>query len=113
MSTPENVATTYFDAWKTKDFDRLDAILAEDATFRGPLGTADGAAQLRSGLERLAEITTDIVVVKRWVDGPDVLTWFELHTSVAEPVPVANWTRVEDGRITRVRVTFDPRSLAP
>ena len=113
MSTPENLSDSYFESWKSKDFDRLDSILAEDATFRGPLGTADGAAEMRAGLERLAEITTDIVVVKRWVDGPDVLTWFELHTSVADPVPVVNWTHVEDGRITRVRVTFDPRSLAP
>jgi ketosteroid isomerase-like protein len=110
---PEELATAYFDAWKNKDFDRLDSILAEDATFRGPLGTADGAAEMREGIERLSQITTDIVVIKRWVDGPDVLTWFELHTSAAPPAAVANWTHVEDGRITRVQVTFDPRPLEP
>ena len=44
-------------------------------------------------------------------DGPDVITWFELHTPDADPVPVANWARVEDDRIRRVRVTFDPRPL--
>ena len=26
-------------------------------------------------------------------DGPDVITWFELHTPQADPVPVANWAR--------------------
>jgi len=33
-----------------------------------------------------------------WVDGPDVVTWFDLHTSVADPIPTANWSHVEDGR---------------
>jgi hypothetical protein len=31
----------------------------------------------------------------------------------APPGPTANWSRVEDGRITRIQVTFDPRPLAP
>jgi hypothetical protein len=46
-----------------------------------------------------------------FVDGPDVLTWFDLHTTVAPPAPTANWQHVEDGRITRIRVAFDPRAL--
>jgi hypothetical protein len=45
------------------------------------------------------------------VDGPDVLTWFELRTATAGPLPVVNWSHVEDGRITRILVTFDPRPL--
>ena len=44
-------------------------------------------------------------------DGQQVITWFELHTPDTDPVPVANWARVEDGRVRRVRVTFDPRPL--
>ncbi len=43
----------------------------------------------------------------------DVLTWFDLHTSVAPPAPTANWSHVEDGRITTIQVTFDARPLAP
>jgi hypothetical protein len=50
-------------------------------------------------------------VIHRWVDGPDVLTWFELRTATAGPMAIVNWTHVEDGRITRIRVTFDPRPL--
>jgi hypothetical protein len=56
-------------------------------------------------------ILRDVVVLKRFLDGPDVLTWFELHTAVAPPAPTANWMHVEDGRITAIRVTFDPREL--
>jgi len=38
-----------------------------------------------------------------------VITWLDLHTSVAPPAPTANWSHVEDERITRIRVAFDPR----
>jgi hypothetical protein len=41
-----------------------------------------------------------------------VLTWFDLATSLAETVPVANWMHVEDGKITRIRVAFDARGIA-
>jgi hypothetical protein len=50
---------------------------------------------------------------KVFVDGPDVLTWFDLHTTVASPVSVANWLHVENGKITPLRVAFDARELAP
>jgi hypothetical protein len=52
------------------------------------------------------------VIQKIWVDGPDVLTWLQLHTTVAPETPVANWCRAEDGKITRVRVALDPRGLS-
>jgi hypothetical protein len=35
----------------------------------------------------------------------------ELHTAAGDRVPVASWATVEDGRVRRVRVTFDPRPL--
>ncbi|MGE5292890.1 MAG: nuclear transport factor 2 family protein [Micromonosporaceae bacterium] len=108
---PANVVATYFDSWRTKDFERLRSVLAEDVTFAGPLGTANGADECQKGIEGLSRITTDIVVQKRFADGPDVLTWFDLHTSAAPPCPVANWSHVENGKITRIRVTFDPRPL--
>jgi len=34
-----------------------------------------------------------------------------MATTVADPVPVANWMHIEDGKITRIRVAFDPRGL--
>jgi hypothetical protein len=105
------VVSIYFDAWKARDFARFQSVLADDVSFVGPLGTADGAEECREGIEHLSVITTDIVIVKRFVDGGDVLTWFDLHTTVAPPAPVANWSHVEGGQITRIRVTFDTRPL--
>jgi hypothetical protein len=108
---PRAVAETYFRAWKERDFPTLRSIMADDATFRGPLGTADDADACVKGLEGMSKILDDIVVQHVFVDGRDVLTWFDLHTSVAPPAPTANWQHIEDGKITRIRVTFDSRAL--
>lgn len=83
------LAETYFRVWKDHDWTTLRSLLADDATFRGPLGSADDADTCIRGLQGMAQILTDIVIHKRFVDGPDVLTWFDLHTSVAPPAPTA------------------------
>jgi hypothetical protein len=110
---PADAAAAYFDAWKGKDFATLRSLLADDVTFDGPLAQLDNADDCVNGLEGMSRIMTDIVVHKRFVDGGDVLTWFDLHTTVADPVPTANWSHVESGKITSIRVAFDARPLAP
>jgi hypothetical protein len=109
---PRTLAATYFKAWKAKDFPSLRSVLADTATFRGPLGSADDAETCMQGLQGMAQIITDIVIHKTFVDGDDVLTWFDLHTSIAPPCPTANWSHVEKGKIAAIRVTFDARELA-
>jgi ketosteroid isomerase-like protein len=108
---PTAIMTTYFDCWRKGDLATLRTILADDFSFRGPLGQVDNADDGVTAVAGLAQMTTDIVVQKVFADGPDVLTWFELHTAAAPPVPVANWSHVSDGKIVRTRATFDPRPL--
>ena len=101
----------YFEFWNARDFDAFEAQLADDITFVGPLGTANGPAECRRGIEGLANLMERAEVLAMVADGQQVITWFELHTPDTDPVPVANWARVDDGRVRRVRVTFDPRPL--
>jgi len=61
----------------------------------------------------MSQIVTDIVIHKTFADDSDVCTWFDLHTTVAPPSPTANWSHVEDGKITAIRVTFDARPFPP
>lgn len=112
MSESANVAATYFEAWREKDFARLRAVLADDVEFAGPFAHIKGADVCLDGLEGMARIMTGLDVRKVFSDGGDVLTWFDLSTSVADPVPVANWMHVTDGKIDRIRVAFDARGLA-
>jgi hypothetical protein len=32
----------------------------------------------------MSQIMTDVVIRKTFIDGPDILTWFDLHTKVTE-----------------------------
>jgi len=107
------IATTYFDAWKMNDFTTMQSLLDDEVTFVGPLAELDGVADYMEGIKGMSQIKSDIVIQKVFVEGHDVLTWFDLHTTVASPVPVANWLHVEDGKITALRVAFDARELAP
>ena len=110
---PAKVASTYFDAWKVNDFDTMRSLVDDDVTFSGPLARLVGAEDYMEGIKVMSKITSDIVIQKVFVDGPDVLTWYDLHTTVADPVPVANCVHVEKGKITFLKVAFDARDLAP
>lgn len=110
-STATEIAAAYFGAWQERDFGRLHGLLAEDVTFTGTLGTADGAGECVAGLRGMAKILDRIEVHARVASEHDVITWFDLHTTVAAPAPTANWMHVEDGKITAIRVTFDPRAI--
>jgi len=109
--SPASLANRYFDAWQHRDVESVRPLLHEAVTFVGSLGATTDAEETLAGLSRMFEMTSEVRVIKRWVDGPDVLTWFELRTQTAGPIPVVNWSHVEDGRIARIRVAFDPRPL--
>jgi hypothetical protein len=110
--TTRAAAITYFDAWRERDFDLLRTVLAPDVEFVGVLGTAYGADDCIAGLRGMAEsVMSDLVLHARVVEGPDAMTWFDLITATTPPIPTVNWSHVDDGLITRIRVTFDPRPL--
>jgi ketosteroid isomerase-like protein len=114
MTSPaalREIAENYFRSWRDGDFETLRSLFADEVTFRGPLGSADGAEECVAGMRGMHQMITDIVVDKIFVTGDDVLTWYDLHTKEAPPMPTANWSHVENGRITEIRAVFDPRPL--
>jgi predicted lipid-binding transport protein (Tim44 family) len=109
--TAGQVAEAYFEAWKSKDVERVRPLLHPDVDFAGALGATRGAEETLTGLAGMFAMTDQVDVVRRWVDGPDVLTWFELRTAKTGPMAIVNWSHVDEGLITRIRVTFDPRPM--
>jgi ketosteroid isomerase-like protein len=107
----KTLASTYFSAWKAKDFQTLRSLLADDVTFCGPMGTVDGAEECVQGLAGMSKRMDDIVIHAVVADGPDVITWYDLHMTGVDPLPTANWSRVENAKIVSIRATFDPRPM--
>jgi hypothetical protein len=107
------VVERYFDAWKRNDFATMRSVLDDRVDFAGPIDRFDNADAYQQAIQGLSQMKTDIVIRKSFVDGPDVLTWYDLHTAIAAPAPVAEWSHVENGKITMVRVVFDARPFSP
>lgn len=106
------VVRSYFAAWRAGDADRLRSLLAPDVDASGPLASVRGAAAHGDSLARSSVRFDDIVVERVAVDGDEVLAWFSfLLPGGGHAVAAASRIRVERGRVTRVRVTFDPRPL--
>jgi len=111
-SDAHGVVEAYFNAWKNNDFALMRSVLDDKLDFAGPIDRFDNADAYQRAIQGLSQIKTDIVVHKTFVDGPDVVTWYDLHTRIAPPAPVAEWSHVEGGKITMVRVVFDARPFA-
>lgn len=109
-STPKDLATTYFEAWQAADWGRLRSILADTATFAGPMGVADGSEACVAGLQGMSRMITRLEIRAMLADESDVITWYDLVVG-DQTLPTANWSHVEDGRIVRIRAAFDPRPI--
>lgn len=108
---PRAIAERYFACWAAGDPEPLRPLLSPTVTFDGVLGSTRGADAFVAGLAGMFAATTANDVLLRLADEQDVVTWSALRIAGQPPLQVANWTHVEDGLITAVRVTFDPRPM--
>ncbi len=105
---PREIALAYWKAWIARDAQAFGALLADDVTFEGPRGRASGAEEVLAGFRRFSTVTADGPDVRRlWVDGEDVLTWFNVLKPGQDPMPGCNWMTIKNGRVAQIRVTFD------
>jgi len=51
--------------------------VAEDVRFEGPLATLVGAEDYIKGIRGLSRVISEIVIQKVFVEGQDVLTWYD------------------------------------
>lgn len=109
--TPRHLAELYFSCWEARDFAPLRPYLAAGCVFTGVFGVAHGPDEFLQGLGGMAAGTDSLAVRARVADDADVITWFDLGMGGASATAVANWTHVENGLITAVNVTFDPREI--
>ncbi|MHC1558142.1 nuclear transport factor 2 family protein [Actinomycetospora sp. C-140] len=110
--TPAETMTAYFDAWRRHDAESLRDVLADDVVFDGPMGHVEGVDDNVTALHGLLGIVTAVDVQHVFVDGPEVCTVYDLHTTETDaPLRTVNWAHVADGRARTIRAIFDPRPL--
>ena len=107
----KHVAEQYYATWMDHNFDAFRALLADDATFDGPMGNAKDADECVEGIRHMADIMSGIDTTKMWVDGDDVITWYVGNYKGGQTVNTVNWMHIADGKIETIRATFDPRPI--
>lgn len=110
--TARALVERYHEAWKQHDFDTARSLLHDDVSFRGPIDTFERADDYIEALRRLQPMLEGVEDDKIVSEGDDVVVLFELITPRGR-APVAEWYRVEGGKIAAVRVYFDARPFAP
>jgi hypothetical protein len=113
MADARSLVESYFDAWRRNDFAAMRSTLGDSFQFAGPIDTFDDVDAFMQSIQGLSQIKEGLEITKIWADGPDMLVWYDLHTKVAPPAPVAEWHHASDGKVTMVRAVFDPRPFAP
>lgn len=112
MGNARDVVDRYFTALRDKDFITMRALLHDDVSFAGPLGTTDGADDYIGAMKGVTAEMTGVERRALFGEGEDVCQIYDLV--LAKPdvtLPVAQWLKVRDGRIASVRLFFDPRPL--
>lgn len=111
MPDAKSVCIQCLRAWTNGDFAGARSVIADDITFVGPLGSAQGVDLYMSGLRRLRDLgVRSADVHKIFTEGDEVCLIYDLVSAVAT-IPCAAWCEVRIGMISSVHAFFDTRAL--
>lgn len=104
-----SVVESYLYALRDKDLSAIP--LAPDVRFEEPLTeTLNGAEAVLAYLPNILPLVNDVRIKRHIADGEHVATIWEADTPLGI-IPVCEYFRVVDGRITEISAYFDPRPL--
>lgn len=109
-SDARSVALDYQQAFATKDLAKAVSYLHGAGRFVGPLSAFDAADAFAKEMSTFMDIAKDVRIKKVLADDTDVCILWDYET-VIPSIPVteiAQWFRIEDGKIREMRVIFNP-----
>jgi ketosteroid isomerase-like protein len=112
MANALEIVGRYKEAFGSRDVQTARSLLADDFHFEGPFEHFDNPDDYMQSLAKLAPIVEGVDVKKILANGDDVVTIYDLNTTVAHACPVAEWATVRDGKIAELRAYFDARPFA-
>jgi ketosteroid isomerase-like protein len=115
MSRALDIVNRFYEATDAGRLDDLRDLVSDDVTFTGPVMTARGAQEYVAMNEQLLGFHTGTTMLRQLEDGDDVCSIYELGMRTpaggALTLTIADWIRVEDGKIAAQRIYFDPRAF--
>jgi predicted ester cyclase len=113
-SNTKKVVLSYLKALNDQDFKVARSYLKDNMTFQAPIASHNSADAYFKENERLRSeygIKEVLYEVKKvLVDGDDVCVFFDFNIG-SVILFASGWFQVEDGKISSIRVVFDPRPI--
>ncbi|MBL8954272.1 MAG: hypothetical protein JNK82_26070, partial [Myxococcaceae bacterium] len=82
--------------------------------YQGPSRNSEGAATYLAILRNLGRVWKGSEVKKVFTEGDEICVIYDFLSETAAPkVPIVEWLKVRDGRITSVRLYFDRVAFKP
>jgi limonene-1,2-epoxide hydrolase len=109
FSTAESAVTVsaFLKALNENDFDGAAEFMDEHVRFEGVLGSVDGRKEY---LNQMTKMKLRYNVKKLLYDEDSVSVLYEINMG-GKNVLTSGWYEVHDGKITHIRVIFDPRPV--
>jgi uncharacterized protein (TIGR03086 family) len=109
---PQQIATTYYDAWRTRAGDMTGVPFADDFTFRGPVASFDSAEGYRAMARQAGAAVRDFRVRHQFVDGDLVCSIIDWQMA---PLPgtltAAEILHIRNGTIVAGELIYDAEDL--
>jgi limonene-1,2-epoxide hydrolase len=112
MAKSQEIVLAFQKAIGKKDFQAARKLLHDNLEFRGPIDTFHKADDYLHAIQKLSAIVEGVDILKVFEDGSDVGLFCDLKTKTVGTSFVAEWYKVNDGKIASVRVVFDARPFA-
>ncbi len=114
--TPREIVETYLDAFyrEQKDFGKIERLLTEDFTFRGPMARFEAREPFMKFIREIGPQKNKIEISKIVAEENDVAVFhdFSSLTPAIGPLPFSEWYSLDGGKITSLRLYFDAREFA-
>jgi hypothetical protein len=103
----KDTVLSFVTALNNEDYNEARKYVNDDMTFDGVMGSRNGADAYFSDMEKM-RFKYDIK--KAFVDDTDVCILSDIEMS-GKTIFVCSWYKLEDGRISSLKVVFDPRPI--
>jgi hypothetical protein len=106
-SNPKELILNFIKLINEERFDEARNLADENMTFKGVLGSRDGADAYFNDMKNMK---LKYKIIKAFEEGNDVCVLYDLDIS-GLTIFGCGWYQVEQGKVTAIKVVFDPRPV--
>jgi predicted SnoaL-like aldol condensation-catalyzing enzyme len=107
ISNPKELVLSFIKLINEEQFDEARNLAHDDMVFKGVLGSRDGADSYFNDMKNMK---LKYKIIKAFEEGNDVCVLYDLNMS-GLTIFGCGWYQVEQGKVTSLKVIFDPRPL--